>query len=179
MLYFQVRPINILIISLKHFVFFQIAILVILFASPIHGCGKSGGCGDDTINAAVISKHFFKVKDVASSSQDIDIPTIVINSGSSPLKIQMGSSSSDIEIEQTHQGSKPQKKISSSIDGAIILNHFVKKPIVQRIHEVIVPTRKIVQEASYFLILPIYKVPNQNFFCKNIGTSGPRSDQDK
>lgn len=108
---------------------------MIFFASPIYGCGnKYGGCGggrDETINAAVFSKHYFKVKDVPSSHQDIDIPTIVINSGSTPLKIQMGSVSSDIEIEQIHQSSKPQTKTSNSVDGAIILNHFVKKPILQ------------------------------------------------
>lgn len=92
------------------------------------------------------SKHVFKLKPVASSSEDADLPTLVVDSGSTPLKLQMGSSSSDVEIETNHENSKPQVKSSSSVDGALIMKHYVKKPIIQMVYEQINPERKVIQQ---------------------------------
>lgn len=92
------------------------------------------------------SKHVFKLKSVASSSDDAELPTLVVDSGSKPLKLQMGSSSSDVEIETNHQNTKPQMKSSSSVDGALIMKHYVKKPIIQMVYEKIIPQRSVYQE---------------------------------
>ncbi len=57
----------------------------------------------------------------------------------------MGSSSSDVEIENSHKSSKPQTKTSSSVDGAIIMKHYVKKPIISKVYETLAPRRIIYQ----------------------------------
>ena len=124
-----------------------------------NGGGSGSASTPSTINAAVISKHTFKIKPFKSTSQQANIPTIVIDSGSSPLKLQMLSSSSDLQIEQDHQNSKPKVITSNSVDGAIIMKHFVRKPIIQNIREIIMPQRKIVQE-----IMPVKVITY--FFCK-------------
>ena len=128
---------------------------VLAFSLALVSCSEAGKYGKygggyeappSNINAAVISKHYFKVKNVPSSSQQADIPTIVISSGSTPLKIQMESSSSDVEVTQSHSNAAPQMQTSNSVDGAIVLKHFVRKPIIQKVREIIVPQRNIVQE---------------------------------
>lgn len=109
------------------------------------GGKKGGGGGEKTIKLAVNSKHVFKLMPVASSSDDAELPTLVVESGSKPLKLQMGSSSSDVEIETNHQNSKPQVKSSSSVDGALILKHYVRKPVHQFVYEKIIPQRSVHQ----------------------------------
>ncbi|KAI2808742.1 hypothetical protein BLOT_006688 [Blomia tropicalis] len=126
--------------------------IFILFLTTILKCyaTKYGQEGDgdvpDTINAAVISRHVFKTKTVPSMSKPVKIPTIVIGSKSIPLTLEMQSSSSDIKIAQNHQNTEPQMITSNSVDGAIILKQFIRKPIIQKVHEIILPKRKIIQE---------------------------------
>lgn len=79
-------------------------------------------------------------------SKPVKIPTIVIGSKSIPLTLEMQSSSSDIKIAQNHQNTEPQMITSNSVDGAIILKQFIRKPIIQKVHEIILPKRKIIQE---------------------------------
>ncbi|OTF69514.1 hypothetical protein BLA29_012443, partial [Euroglyphus maynei] len=56
------------------------------------------------------------------------------------------SASSSLNVLQRHQGSTGDTQESSSEDEPHRLLHTVTKPIIQEIHEVISPYRKIVQE---------------------------------
>ena len=116
-----------------------------------NGYGNSGGGSmQSQIQAAVISKHIFKTKPVASQATNVKIPEIIISSGSSPLTLKFQSVSSSLNVIQDHDNSEGQTSESESEDGPIMLKQTIKKPIIQELHEIIIPSRDIIQE-----ILPV------------------------
>jgi len=72
--------------------------------------------------------------------------TIEVGANSVPLNILFRSASSNLNVQQYHEGAKGGYQESQSEDEPHILKHTVKKPIYQEVREVISPYRKITQE---------------------------------
>ncbi|XP_054160845.1 keratin, type II cytoskeletal 1-like [Oppia nitens] len=105
------------------------------------GGGHSGGI----IQAAIHTRHQIDFKDVPSSGA-VNPATIEVGSSSVPLNILFRSSSSNLNVQQDHQGGGGDTQRSQSEDEPHRLIHEVSKPIIQEVREVITPFRKIVQE---------------------------------
>ncbi|OTF74925.1 hypothetical protein BLA29_010883, partial [Euroglyphus maynei] len=63
-----------------------------------------------------------------------------------PVNLLFKSASSSLNIQQAHEGAGGSVQESQSEDEPHILKHSVTKPIIQEVHEVITPQRKITQE---------------------------------
>nr|XP_027200837.1 putative uncharacterized protein DDB_G0277255 [Dermatophagoides pteronyssinus] len=101
--------------------------------------------GGGVIPIAIHTKHNVEYKDVPSSGS-IQTATVEVGARSIPINIIFRSASSSLNVLQRHQGSVGDTQESSSEDEPHRLLHTVTKPIIQEIHEVISPYRKILQE---------------------------------
>jgi len=107
--------------------------------------GSSGGAGGQVVNAAIQSRHQIQFRDVPSSGS-VAPTTVEVGAGQVPLNILFRSASSNLNIQQAHDGASGSNQESSSEDEPHVLRHSVTKPIIQEIREIITPSRKIVQE---------------------------------
>ena len=106
----------------------------------------SGG-GGGIVPAAIISRHRIDYRDVPSQGS-VAPTTIEVGSSSVPLNILFRSSSSNINVQQAHEGAGGTSQQSSSVDEPHHLFHEVSKPIIQEVREVISPYRRIIQEIN-------------------------------
>ena len=100
------------------------------------------------IPAAVNSRYSVSVKKVDLPSPKLFSPGTIEVKGAIPsFVIKFNSASSKVNLFHQHQSEKvPQPKESFSEDAPQILRHEVSKPIIQEVHEIISPYRRIVQE---------------------------------
>lgn len=105
--------------------------------------GQSGG--GQVIPAAVQSRHQVEFRDVPSTGS-VNPTTIEVGANSVPLNILFRSASSNLNIQQAHDGAQGSTQETSSEDEPHRLIHSVTKPIIQEVREVITPYRKITQE---------------------------------
>ena len=99
------------------------------------------------IQAAVITRHHVRYINVPSVN-NIKPTTIEVGGQSAPINILLRSTSSKLNIEQLHDGSKGSYQESKSEDHPHILKHTVTKPIIQEIFELITPYRLVRQEVQ-------------------------------
>ena len=110
------------------------------------GGGRGGGGGGlgQVVPAAIQTRHEIQFKDVPSTGS-VEPATIDVGASSVPLQILFRSASSNLNIQQVHDGAQGSTQESNSEDEPHILKHSVTKPIIQEVREVITPSRKIVQ----------------------------------
>lgn len=113
--------------------------------SNSYGSGSSKQSEGQVIPAAIQTRHEIQFRDVPSMGT-VNPTTIEVGANTIPLNIVFRSASSNLNILQDHQSSGGTVQESNSEDEPHILKHSVKKPIIQEIHEIITPSRKIVQE---------------------------------
>ncbi|KAJ6218967.1 hypothetical protein RDWZM_004779 [Blomia tropicalis] len=106
------------------------------------GMGSTGG---QVVQAAIQTKHQIEFRDVPSSGF-VEPTTIEVGASSIPLNILFRSASSNLNIQQQHDGAGGSTQESESEDEPHVLKHSVTKPIIQEVRELITPSRKIVQE---------------------------------
>ncbi|KAH9422708.1 uncharacterized protein LOC113793746 [Dermatophagoides pteronyssinus] len=122
------------------FVFVGVAI-----AKPYGYHGGGGGHGyAHVVPAAVLSHHHVKYYEVPSHGY-VKPTTIDVPPNHIPINFIFRSASSAIHAEQKHMGSPGSYQQSYSKDEPHVLKHMVTKPIIQEVHEIISPYRKIVQ----------------------------------
>ncbi|XP_017487061.1 PREDICTED: pupal cuticle protein 36a-like [Rhagoletis zephyria] len=93
------------------------------------GYGMGGG-GGQVVQAAVQSKHQIEYRDVPSSQETVPT-TIEVGANSVPLNILFRSASSNLNIQQMHEGAGGSNQETSSEDEPHLLKHQVTKPIIQ------------------------------------------------
>ena len=98
------------------------------------------------IPAPIFSNQRVYIKQVAGNINRAQVPTIVVESGAVPINMLFKTSSADLNVNQQHDNAAPQVQSSSSVDGTVVLKHSVKKPVVQYVNEVIVPSRYLNQK---------------------------------
>lgn len=110
------------------------------------GGGGGGGYGGyHSIEAAVYSHHKTDVIPVPSH-KSYPKPTYVdVPSGVQPVYLNFQSQSSPVYVKQKHYGMSGSYQTSHSYDEPHHLKHVVTKPVIQEVHEVIKPVRKVVQ----------------------------------
>lgn len=112
------------------------------YGGAAHDAGYAGY--GHVVPAAVLSHHNVKYYNVPSHGYvkptTIDVPPNYI-----PVNFIFRSASSLINVDQKHIGAKGDYKESYSKDEPHVLKHTVTKPIIQEVHEIISPYRKVVQ----------------------------------
>ena len=99
------------------------------------------------VSAAVQSVRSVEVKDVQNSYQNNEPQIIDIPPSALPIVINFRTSSSQIQIHQSHEHAEPAEvQQTQSEDDPTYLKHQVTKPVIQEVHEIILPYRKIIQE---------------------------------
>lgn len=127
--------------------------------------GNAGQFAGQLIPAAIHTVHNIEFRDVPSTGS-FNPATIEVGAQSIPLMILFRSSSSTLNIQQAHDGAQGSTQESSSEDEPHRLVHSVTKPIIQEVHEVITPFRKITQE-----IQPVQE-EIQTIVARNVGHIG-------
>lgn len=102
---------------------------------------KAAGQSDQQVNNYL---------DVSSSHHPSNPSFITVDAAVSPLSIIFRSSSSFLRVQQLHHGAPGHLQETSSTDEPIIHRHMIVKPILLQIHEIISPSRRIIQK-----ILPV------------------------
>ena len=110
-----------------------------------YGMMGKGEAGGQVIPAAIQTHHQIEFRDVPSTGM-VNPTTIEVGANSVPLNILFRSASSNLNIQQAHDGAQGSVQESQSEDEPHRLVHSVTKPIIQEVHEVITPFRKITQE---------------------------------
>ncbi|UXI16327.1 major abundant protein BTP1 [Sarcoptes scabiei] len=105
------------------------------------GLGAAGG----VIPAAIQTRQSVQFVDVPSTGF-VQPTTIEVGANAVPVNMIFRSASSNLNVQQVHQGAQGSSQESSSQDEAHYLRHTVKKPVFQEVYEVITPFRKITQE---------------------------------
>ncbi|XP_054166153.1 uncharacterized protein LOC128963664 [Oppia nitens] len=98
------------------------------------------------IEAAVQTRRTVELRQVAIPSSYAQPQVIDVNSDNMPVQINFRSSSSRIQVHQTHTPSQGSVEHSSFQDQPHRLINEVTKPIYQEVREVIQPYRRITQE---------------------------------
>lgn len=98
---------------------------------------------------SIQSYHNVKYYSVPSSGYAKPV-SIEIGASHIPVNFLFRSASSNLNVQQYHQGAKGSNQESQSEDEAHYLKHTVKKPVYQEVREIVSPYRKITQE-----VLPV------------------------
>lgn len=99
------------------------------------------------IPAAIQSRRNIQFYDVPSNFDAAEPITVEVGqSPASQLNIRFRSSSSPLAVEQDHSPAPGSMRETSSEDEPHILRHIVTRPILQEVHEVIKPFRRVTQE---------------------------------
>lgn len=111
------------------------------FGDYVHGASQP-------IKAAVNTRRTLNVKDIHIESYAPKKPTMIeVKSEAPKFMIHFNSASSKVNIFHEHRPAEPKSvKETFSEDEPHILKTEVVKPIIQEIHEVITPYRRVVQE---------------------------------
>lgn len=113
------------------------------YMNPASGNSYSQG----PVQAAIQSVRSVEVKDVQNEYQNNEPQVIDIPPSALPIVINFRTTSSQIQIHQTHETAEPAEvQQTQSEDEPQYLKHQVTKPVIQEVHEIIMPYRKITQE---------------------------------
>lgn len=113
--------------------------------SSLSGNNFASNAGPVQVQAAIQTRHQVQYLDVPIVS-DINPTTIEVGASPLPVTILFRSSSSRLNVQQVHDSAQGSVQETSSEDEPHRLLHSVTKPIIQEVHEVITPFRKITQE---------------------------------
>lgn len=97
------------------------------------------------IDAAVYSHHDIQVVPVKSYGYSKPV-YVQVPGSANPIFVNFQTQSSPLYVKQNHHGMKGTYQHSASYDEPHKLVHLVTKPVIQELHEVIKPYRKIVQK---------------------------------
>jgi len=114
------------------------------YSSASNGKGQLFG----EIQVPVITRHKIKLRPANSQLLNQPPPVLVVEANPVPLKIVLKSESSDFIIKHLHKSKAGNQKETFSVDEPWIRRHFVRRPIVHNVHEVIIPVRNVVQEVK-------------------------------
>src|SRR5690606_25485299 len=100
--------------------------------------------GGHAVPAAILSHHNVHTHHVPSHGHihpvSIDVPANIL-----PVNFLFRSASAIVHVTHKHEGAKGSYRESHSKDDPHVIVHKVTKPIIQEVHEVISPYRKITQ----------------------------------
>jgi len=114
--------------------------------APMGGGGQTYG-HNEPLAAAIKSMRTVEVKELQDDYQNQEPQVIDIAPSALPIVINFRTSASAIKIHQTHERGEPQEvQQTQSEDEPQFLKHQVTKPVIQEVHEIIMPYRKIIQE---------------------------------
>lgn len=102
--------------------------------------------------AVQTTKHLIDVKEVDLDSEPFSPQTVIVDATVMPLTIYFRSTSSMVKVIQEHMEGKGDVQHTQSEEEPHRLFHEVHKPIIQEVHEVIKPYRRIIQEMQ-----PVYQ----------------------
>jgi hypothetical protein len=113
------------------------------------GNGLNAVGGGSPIPAAVQSTHTVEIQTVNIPHTPIQPQVIEVDANVLPLTIHFRSASSHVNVLQSHQGGGGgEVQQTSSEDEPHRLIHEVTKPIIQEVHEIITPLRRVIQEVK-------------------------------
>lgn len=112
------------------------------------GGGGSGGAGGGSIEAAIHSTHAVQVIPVKSDIGRPNPTSISVPGIGNPVYFQFQSHSSPVHVKQNHYSARGSYQKTNSRDGPHKMVHHVTKPVIQEVHEVIKPFRKVVQKVE-------------------------------
>ncbi|XP_054160811.1 adult-specific cuticular protein ACP-22-like [Oppia nitens] len=111
------------------------------------GTGSSGGGGGGhAIPAAIKTIHSVQIHKLDIPQTPIQGELIEVGASKVPVTLHFRSASSDLKVLSSHQSGQGDVQHTSSDDKPHKLVHRVNKPVIQEIHEIITPYRKIIQE---------------------------------
>ncbi|UXI16213.1 hypothetical protein NH340_JMT02156 [Sarcoptes scabiei] len=111
------------------------------------GAMQQDGYGAPAYTAAIQSMRTVEVNDVQDSYENSQPQIIDIPPSAMPIVINFRTSASQIQIHQSHDAGEPKEvQETSSQDEPHFLRHSVTKPVIQEVHEIILPYRRIIQE---------------------------------
>lgn len=118
-----------------------------VYGKPATKSSYSSNAYSQPISAAIQSVRELELKDVQNSYENQEPQIIDIPPSALPIVINFRTSSSQIQIHQSHEPSEPAEvKQTQSEDKPQYLKHQVTKPVIQELHEIIMPYRRIIQE---------------------------------
>ncbi|XP_027205514.2 uncharacterized protein LOC113799123 [Dermatophagoides pteronyssinus] len=118
------------------------------YPSSVYGFNRYG---DNNIDATIISKQNLHILPIQNLHTIQTNPIIDIKSNNNLITIRFNTISSTINTIQKHHGNqRPKIQHSKFMAEPDILIQNIQKPIIQKVHEIIQPYRKIYQE-----ILPV------------------------
>nr|XP_027205514.1 uncharacterized protein LOC113799123 [Dermatophagoides pteronyssinus] len=115
-------------------------------SSSLYGFNRYG----DNIDATIISKQNLHILPIQNLHTIQTNPIIDIKSNNNLITIRFNTISSSINTIQKHHGIQSKIQHSKFMAEPDILIQNIQKPIIQKVHEIIQPYRKIYQE-----ILPV------------------------
>lgn len=105
------------------------------------------GSNGATFTGPIQSLRSLEVNNVQDSYDNSEPQVIDIPPSAMPIVINFRTSASQIQIHQSHEASEPKEvQETSSQDEPHFLKHSVTKPVIQEVHEIIMPYRRIIQE---------------------------------
>lgn len=132
------------------FVIYLQSILIIFQTIAVIKCSSYGHriSSLTPIKAAINSHHIVNHYEIDTPKEPYKPNLIEVKSSMPMFHIKFSSASSKVNVFHQHEPSKVNKEPieSFSQDEPHIIRQQVVKPIVQQIHEIITPVRKVVQE---------------------------------
>lgn len=98
------------------------------------------------MDAAIHSEHSVHTVPVSSSKLPAKTPVVNINGDALPLTMRFNTVSTRINAVQKHISHPGQVQKHNTVDEPDLLIQNIQKPVIQEVHEVITPMRKITQE---------------------------------
>ncbi|XP_054166942.1 KH domain-containing protein 3-like [Oppia nitens] len=98
------------------------------------------------VEAAVHTRRTVELRQVPVQQDYIQPQIIEVNSDNMPVQINFRSSSSPVQVQQTHTPSQGSTEHSSFQDQPHRVVNEITKPIIQEVREIIQPYRRVTQE---------------------------------
>lgn len=112
--------------------------------------------GEGPINIAVRRTHQVSTVPVNVPETEFVPQVIEVDAGELPIILKFNSRSSRVQVTQAHTGGGGgQVEQTSSEDEPTRLQHSVVKPIIQEVHEIITPFRRVIQVCTICRFLAI------------------------
>lgn len=112
--------------------------------------GYAPGYAPQSVSAAVVSSRQVAFREFINPQPLSDPTNVFIDAPVSPVNLVYRSSSSPVSVQNLHQSNPGVFKQTSSVDEPHHTVHTVHKPVIQELHEIISPIRKVQQQ-----VLPV------------------------
>lgn len=107
------------------------------------------------VSAAVQTKRTVEVKPVRVPEDHVEPHVVDVEASVQPVHVVFRSSSNPIMVNQIHKPADPNKvERTESEDEPHRVQHRVTRPIIQQVHEIIQPYRKVLQESKFPKLFP-------------------------